>query len=135
MRRNTIPRIPWIRPRRAWYSAICDSIKEAAKIHIPLRGDFKPTQRSVSERTKALIAKRISLVSRNASKSAIRKIRKQIKRSSLQDYKDWVAKTVSDMESANKVGDTKKIFRLVNLSPANRKPLQKHSLKMTKATY
>ena len=90
---------------------------------------------SVSERTKALIAKRISLVSRNASKSAIRKIRKQIKRSSLQDYKDWVAKTVSDMESANKVGDTKKIFRLVNLSPANRKPLQKHSLKMTKATY
>ena len=98
----------------AWYEAICDSIRSAAKAHIPLRGDSSPTQRCVSRKTKTLIAKRISLTSKGASRSAIRKVRKQIKESSLQDYKTWVTKTVADMESANKVGDTKTIFRLVN---------------------
>ena len=54
------------------------------------------------------------MMSRGASKSAIRKIRKQIKKSSLQDYKDWVSAAVTEMELTNRVGDTKKIFRLVN---------------------
>ena len=98
----------------SWYNSICKAIKESAKLHIPMRGDSKPTQRNVSERTKALFAKRASLMSRGASKSAIRKIRRQIKNSSLQDYKDWLDTTISDMEAANMVGDTKKIFRLVN---------------------
>ena len=71
-----------------WYTAICDSIQKAAKLHIPLRDEYKPTQRGVSDRTKSLIKRRIKLVSRGASKSALRKIRKQIKQSSLQDYKD-----------------------------------------------
>ena len=33
------------------------------------------------------------------------------KNSSLQDYKGWVANTVSEMEAVNKVGNTRKIFR------------------------
>ena len=53
-------------------------------------------------------------MSRGSSKLTIRKIRKQIRKSSLQDYKDWVAATVMEMESTNRVGNTRKIFRLVN---------------------
>ena len=59
----------------SWLNAICDSIKESAKLHIPLCGEYSPTQRCVSDRTKAMIAKRIRLVSRNASRSALRKVR------------------------------------------------------------
>ena len=39
-------------------------------------------------------------------------IQDQIKKSSLQDFEDWVSSNVAEMEATNEAGDTRKIFAL-----------------------
>ena len=61
-------------------------------------------------------------------KKAFKAIKDEIKKSCLQDFKDWVGDVVAEIEKANEVGDVKKIFNLVNmLSNKPKAPATKQS--------
>ena len=54
-----------------------------------------------------------------------RNIQSEIKESCLQDYKDWVNRCVTEMEAANAVGNTRRVFAITNkLSKKPKQPPQ-----------
>ena len=70
----------------------------------------KCIKRSVSAKTKSLYDRRTNI---QGSKEEYKKVQREIKASSLQDYKDWVAEWADFMQTANGRGDVKEIYTAV----------------------
>ena len=81
--------------------------------------------REVSQRTKDLFAKRVKLGrKKSVSEGEFKAVQRDIKDSTLADFKQWVDKWVQDMDEANKVGDTKRVWKGVRVlsGKVNTKP-------------
>lgn len=91
-----------------WFDKLCLVAKAAAKKLLPTRKENVMTQRMVFQRTKNLIRQKRRL---RKDKKTLEKVKAEIKSSCLEDFKTWVSDTVTDIESANEVGDTRRIFK------------------------
>ena len=89
-----------------WFTALCSSIRKASDTTIPLHNPTTLPDRHTCPRTNKLFLKRTSIYKRRGSKKEFHKITKEIKQSTLLDYKNWVTKCVAEMEKANKVDNT-----------------------------
>ena len=89
------------------YDKMCGAIHHAVETVIPTVKRVKGIKRKVSEKTKALFKKRTEMA---GTKAQYKKIQKEIKDSSMQDFHDWVAEWAGTMQAANGVGNTSKIF-------------------------
>ena len=91
-------------------------MKKAAKEALPDKIYVPTKARGVSDRTAELFRKRSKVKASANGKmpSQLDEIQKEIKSSCLQDFVDWVNDNVKAMEAANAVGDTRKIFSIVN---------------------
>ena len=90
------------------------TIMHAAIDTLPDVPKTKHFARETSSRTKALIEERVKLGRRkNRTKKDFKKLQKQIKDSTLQDFNMWVEKWVTEMQKANEVGDSKKVWKAV----------------------
>ena len=97
-----------------WYENICSSILRVADKVLPKkRSKRNLPEREVSQKTKALYAKRRRMTKRNSTKKQFQRIQTQIKESSLRDFNDWVDNCVKEMEAANGKGDVRRIYHLV----------------------
>ena len=95
---------------------MCAAIKKTAKKTLPPRKPKSFVERKVSTRTKHLYKLKKSMQKRaTVSKADLNKIMHQIKESYLNDFKQWVQNAVVEMEKADAVGNTRKIFNLVNM--------------------
>ena len=93
------------------YKALCKQIRQAAANALPNK-IFTPCKaRVVSDRTKALFDRR-SKATTSTSTSELASIQKEIKSSCLKDFQEWVNTNVLQMEAAEAVGDSRKIFRI-----------------------
>ena len=64
--------------------------KTAAELSLPAAKESRTLERRVSERTKNLFAKRTNMNPKSHTKEDYARIQRQIKDSSLRDFKDWV---------------------------------------------
>ena len=90
------------------YDKMCGAIHHAVETVIPTVKRVKGIKRKVSEKTKALFKKRTEMA---GTKAQYKKIQKEIKDSSMQDFHDWVAEWADTMQAANGVGNTSKICK------------------------
>ena len=97
-----------------WFATLSNSIRCAASSTIPMHKPGPLPDRQISHRTNKLFQERANIHKKGGNKRKIRQIQRKIKKSSLEDYKQWVQNCVVMMGKANKVGDTKKICKLVN---------------------
>ena len=97
------------------YENLCMAIDFAMQSVLPTRTKTKCTTRTVSQRTKALFEKRTSMgkSDKKWSNADYDKIQLQIRKSSLQDHAEWVGKCADEMQEANDVGDTRKLYAVV----------------------
>ena len=105
-----------------WYANICSSILEVADKILPRKISKKVPRRDTSQRTKYLFSKRQRMTRRNSSKRQFKDIQSKIKESCLKDFNDWVDSCVKEMESANKLGDVRRIYHLVKKLSNKPKP-------------
>ena len=91
----------------AMYDKFCAAVHYAVDLVLPTRTRKKGIKRSVSAKTKSLYVRRTDI---QASKEEYKKVQREIKASSLQDYKDWVAEWADFMQTANGRGDVKEIY-------------------------
>ena len=99
-----------------WYETMCAAIKAAADKSLPPRKKKSPVERKVSARTKQLYKLKRSMQKRSrVSRKDLNNIQKQIQESCLSDFKEWVSNAVVEMEKADAVGNTRKIFNLVKM--------------------
>ena len=98
-----------------WYDTMCKATNSTAKKILPPKKHQSFVERKVSARTKRLYKIKKAMQSkRNASKKDLDKMQRRIKESCTQDFRDWVSRTVIEMEKADAKGDTRKVFNLVN---------------------
>ena len=95
------------------YDSLCKAIYDTAKETLPAKKSLAMKERCVSARTSHLFNQREKMTRKKNSKEQYSQLQRQIKDSSLQDFKDWVEECTEEMESASAVGDTKKIYQLV----------------------
>ena len=128
----------------AWFENLCTSVSKAAELSLPkLRVGRMPT-RKVSDVTSDLFGQRsatsrkleacLSCPSRSTRsrkrkrrrarrlKQSARDITLRIKNSCFDDYRVWVEKCVLDIEKANAVGDTRRIYKIVKKLAGKPKP-------------
>ena len=99
-----------------WYETMCAAIKSAADKSLPPRKKKSLAERKVSARTKRLYKLKKSMQRRaNVSRKDLNNLQKRIQESCLNDFKKWVLDVVVDMEKADAVGNTKKVFNLVKM--------------------
>ena len=94
------------------YDKICEAIQHAVEVVIPTVTRKKGVARKVSDRTKALFEKRTKMA---GTKAQYKQVQKEIKESSMQDFKDWVSEWADTMQAASDVGDTHKVFEGVKV--------------------
>ena len=99
-----------------WYESMCAAIKAAADETLPPRKTQSFVERKVSNRTKKLYKLKKRLQSRaGVSKKELQKIQQRITQSCCDDFKKWVNDAVIEMEKADAVGNTRKIYNLANM--------------------
>ena len=100
-----------------WYETMCAAIKAAAEKTLPPRKKKSSSvERKVSSRTKQLYKLKRSMQKRSrVSRKDLNHLQKQIQESCLSDFKEWVNNAVVEMEKADAVGNTRKIFNLVKM--------------------
>ena len=89
------------------YDKMCEAIHFAVETVLPTVTKTNGVHRKVSARTKALFEKRTEMT---GTKAQYAQVQKQIKESSMQDFKDWVSEWADTMQAANSVGDTHKVY-------------------------
>ena len=104
------------------YDSLCKAIHETAKETLPAKKSLAMTARCVSDRTAALFKMREKMTKKKNSKEQFDQVQKQIKDSSLQDYKDWVDRCVDVMEEASAIGNVRKIYKQVQLLSKQAQP-------------
>ena len=95
------------------YDSLCKAICDTAKETLPVKKSLAMAERCVSARTSQLFTQREKMRKKKNSKEQFNLVQSQIKESSLQDFKDWVEKCTEEMEMASTVGDSKKIYQIV----------------------
>ena len=85
----------------------------AAKTILPTKKNKPLAKRGVSDRTKQLIDQRKKLVQRGATKKQYKQLNRRIKESCRLDFVEWVDESIKDMEHANAVGDSSRVFKIV----------------------
>ena len=90
----------------ATYQQLCETILKTAKTSLPDKVYSPSKAGGVSDHIKALFQKRSDATRQNTTPAQLKSIQNEIKKSSLQDYKDWVDENVSTMEKENVIGDT-----------------------------
>ena len=101
------------------YNKICDTVATATE-ELPKRKAGNGPRRKVSaEETKSLYDQLTKL--KNPTSAERKSLQKQIRESSLKDFKDWVEDCAEELTAANNVGNTKKIFEMVNTMEGKRK--------------
>ena len=96
-----------------WIENFNNAIEKAAEATLPDKEPSKLPSRGTSERTKSLFETREGMTKGNSSKAQFKDIQDQIKESCLNDYQDWVSSCVAEMEKAERVGNTAKIYHVV----------------------
>ena len=126
-----------------WFKNLCSAVAKAAVTLPKVRAGRMPT-REVSDTTNNLFQQRVrvgnqinsnsSRLSRTAKRrkrkrrrdrrlrNLARDITLKIKDSCFDDYKSWVVRCVNEMEKANSVGDTRKIYKIVKKLAGKPKP-------------
>ena len=105
------------------FDNLCKYVRTAAKTVLPDRIYAPVKARGVSDRTQALFEQRTEAKASDTSPQQLKDLQKEIKGSCLRDFQEWVNDNVCDMEKANAVGDTRKVFAISNhLSKKGKKP-------------
>ena len=95
-----------------FYKCVCVAIQQAIDTVLPdVQKRNGRAQRKVSEATKALYDKRTAL--RNGTQGQYDALQKQIREAGLNDFKTWVQEHCKDMQAAEAVGDTRRIYQSV----------------------
>ena len=89
------------------YNKICDAVSHAVETTIPTVTRKKGVIRKVSDRTKELFDRRTKMT---GTKAQYKKLQKEIKESSLQDFKDWVSEWADAMQAVCDVGDVHRVY-------------------------
>ena len=97
------------------YSNLCAAVTHAMETTLPEKQGWASTKRTVSKRTKALFNRRTEMgrSKKKYSKNDYDEVQAQIRKSSMQDYHDWVEACAQGMKEANDVGDTKAVYHAV----------------------
>ena len=98
------------------YENMCVAINHAINTVLPNRESKGGKKRHVSTRTQKLFEQRTNMGrsrKKKWSNGDYDKIQEKIRQSCMQDYKDWVEAQASEMQSANNVGDTRKLYNIV----------------------
>ena len=100
-----------------WFSSLCNAVKAAAKKSLPSKKKVTQVRRRVSAHTKDLFKRKKQLQASSSAnlKPQLKAIQQEIKASCLQDFKSWVDEAVTEMEKADNLGNTRRIFNLVNM--------------------
>ena len=88
------------------------AIKTAAK-SLPLKQPASMCERYVSKRTNGLYERKAKMSRKLNTKAEFESVQKSIKDSALQDYRDWVSENVQQMETANSIGNVRKIYAIL----------------------
>ena len=92
-----------------FYDNMNAAIHYAVDTVVPEVSRSQGIKRKVSNKTKALFEKRTRMRGRNQGQ--YEKLQKEIKETRLNDFKEWVEEHCKSMEVANRIGDTKSIFK------------------------
>ena len=93
---------------------LLNTVTNAAKATLPVRKPMSLRKRHVSDRTKQLYADRVNRYEKMTPmerKSAARTVRE----SCHNDYRDYISKVVSDMETADRSGNFREVSKLVRV--------------------
>ena len=93
---------------------LLNTVSNAAKATLPVRKPMPLSKRHVSDRTKQLYADRVNRYEKMTPmerKSAARTVRE----SCHNDYRDYICKVVSDMETADRSGNFREVSKLVRV--------------------
>ena len=106
-----------------WYKSLCEAIHAAAEATLPIKNKNITERSRVSDRTKQLFERKAKLLQKGVPKGQLKKLQRMIKESCKLDFIEWVDACVSDMEEADKVGNTREIYKIVRtLSNKPRQP-------------
>ena len=104
------------------YEKMCAAIHFAIDTILPIRRRGSCVRRKVSEKTKDLYTRR-SAMRNQGTHEQFAQIQKEIKESGLADFENWVREWADVIDDANKVGDTRGIYKGVNaLAQKQNKP-------------
>ena len=95
-----------------WFNDLCGAIHKAAKEVLPQRKTGKMPTRGISKHTKTLFLERARM-RRSDSRRKYARIQRKIKKSCLADFNHWVEGCVFEIEAANAVGNSKRVYALV----------------------
>ena len=97
------------------YDTLCMAINFAMQSVLPIREKSQHAKRAVSQRTKALFEKRTNMGKSDKKWSNVdyKRIQRQIRQSSMQDHAEWIEECAEEMQAANDVGDTRKLYAVV----------------------
>ena len=96
----------------SFYKYICTAIHHAIDTALPdVQKRGGRSQRKVSESTKALYAQRTAL--KNGTQGQYDALQKRIKEAGINDFQNWVQEHCVEMQAAESVGDTRKIYQSV----------------------
>ena len=93
---------------------LLNTVSNAAKATLPVRKPMPLRKRHVSDRTKQLYADRVNRYEKMTPmerKSAARTVRESCRN----DYRDYISKVVSDMETADRSGNFREVSKLVRV--------------------
>ena len=92
------------------YADLCDAIQHSCET-LPEVEKTSHIKREVSNATKALFAERVKMGrKKNVTQKQFDGMQKRIKEACLNDFKSWVERWVQDMDDANAIGDTKRVW-------------------------
>ena len=104
------------------YDKMCSAIQLAINTVLPSRRRGSGVRREVSEKTKELYERRTKLC-KQGTKEQFEQVQREIKESSLADFKNWVEKWADVIKDAENVGDTRAIYKgVTSLAGKQAKP-------------